>query len=235
MSDMMINFSDLGQVGKASLGTNIAGAGLGGLMDIGNFIQNSIYAKRDRDFRDQVYKETKEREDTAVQRRIADMAKAGISPLASVGGAGASAGGSSVSAPMVSANGANPFRGVFQEAVNSDLLLNKNKEQMINNFRMLQAQSNFERNLEYEATELEAMDNEAKVHKIKAILEHELFRDPAFEDLYQDSIESMYKSFDLDNKLKEAREFKDYMSIGVQFIEWAVNTYLEASKPRKRR
>lgn len=86
---------------KATIGVAAGSSGLDFVSNLWNNILNTKYAAEDRAFRQKVYDETKEREDTAIQRRIADAAAAGISPLAVVGqGAGASAGGSSVSAGM---------------------------------------------------------------------------------------------------------------------------------------
>lgn len=95
------------------------------LVKAGSGIESMIFGKTDRDFakqqyaenkafRDMVYKETKEREDTAVQRRVADLAGAGLSPLAEIGGATASgASGSSIGSSSISV--ANPsYSGNYQ-------------------------------------------------------------------------------------------------------------------------
>lgn len=60
-----------------------------GLTDIGSSIGNFIFGWYDRAKNEEYIKKTWEREDSAVQRRVADLRKAGLSPLLSVGSPGA--------------------------------------------------------------------------------------------------------------------------------------------------
>ena len=224
MSDAMgMDFSQLGQVGKASLGTNLAGGALGGALDLANFIQNSIYAKKDRDFRDMVYNETKEREDNAVQRRIADMSKAGLSPLAEVGGAGSSAGGSSVSAPIVHANGSNPFSGAFTEATASELRSTSTEQNRIKNYKDSQHLSNLKDALEAEKAEFKNRTAEENLSKMKTLIEKEILSDPQYEAMFGENLKAMYQTFSLDKALKEANTWQDYIDIGIKFLDFLMS------------
>lgn len=104
---------------------DMIGSASNNMVKAGSGIESMIFGKTDRDFakqqyaenkafRDMVYKETKEREDNAVQRRVADLAGVGLSPLAEIGGASASgASGSSLGGGVISS--ANPsYSGNYQ-------------------------------------------------------------------------------------------------------------------------
>ncbi|UPW41065.1 DNA pilot protein [Sigmofec virus UA08Rod_5625] len=68
---------------------------LSGIASIGSGITNAVTGAKQLQFQRQVYEESKQREDTAVQRRAADMAAAGINKNLAAGAAadtGASAG-----------------------------------------------------------------------------------------------------------------------------------------------
>lgn len=219
MSDMAMNFSDLGQVGKASLGTGIAGGALSGLLDIGNFISNQIYAKQDREFRDKVYEETKEREDSAVQRRVADLAKAGLSPLAEMSGSSASAGGSSVSASLpASSHAGNAFRGVFDEATGANLKIHQGIGQQIDNYNCMRHLSNLQAKLENEKANFLADTARANLDKLYTIIEKELMMDPKYEQAYTDMLKAQFESTEIQNRLANADTWGEYVTIGFEVL-----------------
>ncbi|QCS36204.1 minor capsid protein [Capybara microvirus Cap1_SP_161] len=116
---------------------------VGALMDIGNFVSDQVYAKKDREFRDKQYQDQlaqqqfqnqfqqeqfdylkeqdllkQQREDTAIQRQVKDYIDAGLSPVLASGGSGAmsNAGGSSVSSPSSALGSASAFGGLVPHA-----------------------------------------------------------------------------------------------------------------------
>lgn len=63
---------------------------INGLVGVGNMISQGITNRKNREFQEEQNRITREREDTAHQREVADLQAAGLSPLAATGGAATS-------------------------------------------------------------------------------------------------------------------------------------------------
>lgn len=105
------------------------GFGLGGLFDFGTNILNSIQQNRQFNYQRDLNNLVMQREDTAVQRRMADLAAAGINPLMAAQGAAPTSSFSSAAAPQLQT-------GIFSEGENRGI----KKEQQRKDFEFMDNQ-----------------------------------------------------------------------------------------------
>lgn len=189
-------------------------SGLQGLVGSGS---NLGFGIEDRQFRQKVYDETKEREDSAVQRRVKDLAKAGLSPLSDFGtGASASAGGSSI--PVLQNFG--DFGAGATNALGNTILDTQKTEAQIANMNAdtsvkIATQENIK-----EATSKMISETKLTDEKVKNMsLENKLLEFEAqlktidMPDEYRKELIATMKKPEMENKLLKADTVKKYSDV----------------------
>ena len=179
---------------KGALALGGVSSGLDFISNLWNNILQTKYAREDRDFRNMVYQETKQREDNAIQRRVADAFSAGLSPLAVVGsGASASAGGSStsVNSPIIHELGGSLSSILPDASLVSERLSNSQRSLADSVYtrwqtkRVEDSYDNFLKSLEVEAEELDVDLKNLSNDKIVSTLMNSLLNDSEYQEQFK--------------------------------------------------
>lgn len=138
------------------------GFGLGGLLDFGTSILNTVQQNRQFNYQRDLNNLVMQREDTAVQRRMADLAAAGLNPLMAAQGTAPTSSLSSAVAPQLQT-------GIFSEGENRGI----KKEQQRKDFEFMDNQID---KMSEEVQNIKAQNDVIQQQQEKYKLENEILR-----------------------------------------------------------